>query len=82
MPLRALNNAAHEASSTAYIQKHTLGNTNTDKHVTSKDETYIVVDRSQTPPGLWGQMALSRVKWGGAVTSAPRRLSAKPASRA
>ncbi|KAF2843897.1 hypothetical protein T440DRAFT_92574 [Plenodomus tracheiphilus IPT5] len=27
---------------------------------------YIVVDRSQTPPGLWGQMALSRVKWGGA----------------
>jgi hypothetical protein len=29
---------------------------------------YIVVDRSQTPPGLWGQMALSRVKWGGAVS--------------
>ncbi|KAF1364301.1 hypothetical protein EJ07DRAFT_162122 [Lizonia empirigonia] len=27
---------------------------------------YIVADRSKTTAGLWGQMALSRVKWGGA----------------
>jgi hypothetical protein len=38
------------------------------KDVTSRDEKYIVVDRSQTTPGLWGQLALSRVKWGGAVS--------------
>ena len=52
--------------STAYTQKENPKSTNTGKHVTSRDEMYIVVDRSQTTPGLWGQMTLSRVKWGGA----------------
>ncbi|KAF2847833.1 hypothetical protein T440DRAFT_183062 [Plenodomus tracheiphilus IPT5] len=47
-------------------QEDNSRNPNTGKYVTSRDEMYIVVDRSQTPPGLWGQMALSRVKWGGA----------------
>jgi hypothetical protein len=67
MPLRALNNAAH----TRLRVRHTYGNivrrTQTQsKDVTSGDEMYIVVDRSQIPAGLWEQMTLSRVKWGGA----------------
>jgi hypothetical protein len=78
MSLRALNNAAH----TRLRVRHTYGNivrrTQTQaKDVTSGDEMYIVVDRSQTTPGLWGQMALSRVKWGGA-DSRPHRVGCLP----
>jgi hypothetical protein len=47
VPLQALKQRyTHKASSTAYTQEDSLRKTNTGKHVTSRDEMYIVVDRS------------------------------------
>jgi hypothetical protein len=67
VPLRALNNAVHTRLRARHIHGNIVLRTQTQaKDVTSGDEMYIVVDRSQTTAGLWGQRALSRVKWGGA----------------